>query len=139
MSDKRTPVIVRSESRTPQKIESRNYIMNDGRSFESYVQFVFSSLLNMKDEGVVVGRNVQLVDKFGLTHRVDIFYQFERAGITHKVAIECKNHGRPVENGEVAEFYGKLCNAGALRLAMVARNGYQLKRLLERALCCLSK
>ena len=34
--------------------------MNDGRSFESYVRFVFSSLLNMKDEGVVVGRDVQL-------------------------------------------------------------------------------
>ena len=89
--------------------------MNDGRSFESYVQFVFSSLLNMKDEGVVVGRDVQLVDKLGLAHRVDIFYQFERAGITHKVAIECKDHGRPVENGEVAKFYGKLRDAGALR------------------------
>ena len=99
--------------------------MNDGRSFEGYVQFVFSSLLNMKDEGVVVGRNVQLVDKFGLAHRVDIFYQFERAGITHKVVIECKDRGRPVENGEVAELYGKLCNAGALRLVMVSRNGYQ--------------
>jgi hypothetical protein len=99
--------------------------MNDGRSFEGYVQFVFSSLLNMKDEGVVVGRDVQLVDKFGLPHRVDIFYQFERAGITHKVVIECKDRGRPVENGEVAKFYGKLRDAGALRLVMIARNGYQ--------------
>lgn len=44
----------------------------NGRSFESYVQFVFSSLLNMKDEGVVVGRDVQLVDQFGLAHQVDI-------------------------------------------------------------------
>jgi Restriction endonuclease len=95
------------------------------RCFESYVQFVFSSLLNMKDEGVVVGRDVQLVDKFGLAHQVDIFYQFERAGITHKVAIECKDRGRPVENGEVAEFYGKLCDAGALRLVMISRSGYQ--------------
>lgn len=50
----------------------------NGRSFESYVQFIFSSLLNMKDEGVVVGRDVQLVDKFGLVHQVDIYYQFER-------------------------------------------------------------
>jgi hypothetical protein len=99
--------------------------MSDGRSFERYVQFVFSSLLNMKDEGVVVGRDVQLVDKLGLPHRVDIFYQFERAGITHKVVIECKDHGRPVENGEVAKFYGKLRDAGALRLVMIARNGFQ--------------
>ena len=99
--------------------------MNNGRSFENYVQFVFSSLLNMKDEGVVVGRDVQLIDKLGLPHRVDIFYQFERAGITHKVVIECKDCGRPVENGEIAEFYGKLCNAGALRLVMISRSGYQ--------------
>lgn len=97
----------------------------NGRSFESYVQFVFSSLLNMKDEGVVVGRDVQLVDKFGLAHQVDIYYQFERAGITHKVAIECKDRDRPIENGEVAKFYGKLCNAGALRLVMISGSGYQ--------------
>lgn len=97
----------------------------NGRSLESYVQFVFSSLLNMKDEGVLVGRDAQLVDKFGLVHRVDIFYQFERAGITHKVVIECKDTARPVEIGEVAEFYGKLCNAGALRLVMISRSGYQ--------------
>lgn len=66
----------------------------NGRSLESYVQFVFSSLLNMKDEGVVV-------------------------------VIECKDTARPVENGEVAEFYGKLCDAGALRLVMISRSGYQ--------------
>lgn len=42
-----------------------------------------------------------------------VFYQFERAGITHKVAIECKDHGRPIENGEVAKFFGKMCNAGS--------------------------
>lgn len=96
-----------------------------GRSFESYVQYVFSCLLNVKDEGVVVGRDVQIVDKLGLPHQVDIYYQFERAGITHKVAIECKDRGRPIENGEVAKFYGKLCNAGALCLVMISRNGFQ--------------
>jgi hypothetical protein len=56
---------------------------------------------------------------------VDIYYQFERAGITHKVAIECKDRGRPLENGEVAKFSGKLRDAGSLRLVMVSRSGYQ--------------
>jgi hypothetical protein len=96
-----------------------------GRCFESYVQFVLSTLLNMKDEGVVVGRDVQLIDKFGLAHQVDVYYQFERAGITHKVAIECKDRGRPIENGEVAAFYGKWCDAGTLCLVMISRSGYQ--------------
>src|SRR5262245_35877474 len=99
--------------------------MNNGDSLEKHVQQVFTFLLNLKDEGVVVGRNVVIVDKFGLPHEVDVFYQFSRAGITHKVVIECKDHGRPIENGEVAEFYGKLCNAGAIRLVMVSRLGYQ--------------
>lgn len=99
--------------------------MNDGSELEKHVQQVFSFLLNMKDEGVVVGRDVQVVDKFGLSHQVDVFYQFERAGITHKVAIECKDHGRPIDNGEVAKFFGKMSSAGALRLVMVSRFGYQ--------------
>lgn len=99
--------------------------MSDGNELEKHVQRVFTFLLNMKDEGVVVGRDVQIVDKFGLSHQVDVFYQFERAGITHKVAIECKDRGRPIENGEVAKFYGKMCNAGSLRLVMVSRVGYQ--------------
>ncbi len=99
--------------------------MTDGRELEKHVQQVFSFLLNLKDEGVVVGRDVQVIDKFGLSHQVDVFYQFERAGVTHKVAIECKDHGRPIENGEVAKFYGKMCNAGALSLVIVSRLGYQ--------------
>lgn len=98
---------------------------NDGKALEKHVQQVYSFLLNMKDEGVIVGQDVQLVDKFGRSHQIDVYYQFERAGITHKVAIECKDHGRPVENGQVATFYGKLANAGNVQKVMVARLGYQ--------------
>lgn len=99
--------------------------MNDGTELEKHVQQVFSFLLNMKDEGVIVGRDVQITDKFGLSHQVDVYYQFERAGVTHKVAFECKDRGRPIDNGEVAKFYGKLCDAGSISLVMVSRYGYQ--------------
>lgn len=99
--------------------------MNDGTDLEKHVQQVFSFLLNMKDEGVVVGRDVQIADKFGISHQVDVYYQFERAGVIHKVAFECKDRGRPIDNGEVAKFYGKLCDAGSICLVMVSRYGYQ--------------
>lgn len=79
----------------------------------------------MKDEGIVVGQDVQIVDKLGRSHQVDVYYQFEKAGITHKVAIECKDHGRPVDNGHVAKFFGKLANAGNIQKVMVSRLGYQ--------------
>lgn len=99
--------------------------MNSGIELEKHVQRVYSFLLNMKDEGIVVGQDVQIVDKLGRSHQVDVYYQFEKAGITHKVAIECKDHGRPVDNGHVAKFFGKLANAGNIQKVMVSRLGYQ--------------
>lgn len=53
----------------------------------------------MKDDGIVVGQDVQITDKYGRSHQVDVYYQFVMAGITHKVAIECKDYGRPIDNG----------------------------------------
>lgn len=99
--------------------------MNNGKELEKHVQEVYSFLLNMKDEGIVVGHNVQIVDKFGRPHQVDVFYQFEKAGVIHKVAIECKDHKRPICNNRVAAFYGKLQNAGDIRKVMISRFGYQ--------------
>ncbi len=99
--------------------------MNNGIELEKHVQQVYSFLLNMKDEGIVVGQDVQIVDKHGRSHQVDVYYQFEKAGITHKVAIECKDHGRPIDNGQVAKFFGKLTNAGNIQKVMVSRLGYQ--------------
>ncbi|MEL0620391.1 restriction endonuclease [Psychrobacter proteolyticus] len=101
--------------------------MNNGVALEKFTQQVYTYLLNMKDEGVIVEQNFQLIDKHHISHQIDVFYQFERAGITHKVAIECKNHSRPIENGKVAEFYGKLAHAGNIQKVMVSKSGYQEK------------
>jgi hypothetical protein len=65
------------------------------------VHEVVSLLLNIQDEGVVVGGDVRIIDKFSLSH------------------------GRLIEYGEVATFHGKICNAGALRLVTVSRFGYR--------------
>lgn len=92
---------------------------------ESYVQHVYSSLLNLKDEGVVVSRNATMVGKSGAKHQVDIFYQFERASLTHKVAIECKFTGRPVEKADVMEFHSKSKDIGNIQSVIVSRSGFQ--------------
>ncbi|MFG6179585.1 restriction endonuclease [Halomonas sp. THAF12] len=73
----------------------------------------------------MVGQDIQITDKHGRSHQVDVYYQFEKAGITHKVAIECKDCGRPIDNGQVAQFFGKLSNAGSIQKVMVSRLGYQ--------------
>lgn len=99
--------------------------MNNGVALEKLVQQVYTYLLNMKDEGVVVAQNVQLKDKFGRSHQVDVYYDFERAGVLHRVAIECKDHNRLIDNGEVAKFFGKLSSAGNIQKVMISRLGFQ--------------
>ena len=62
-----------------------------GNDLESYVQYVYSVLLNLKGENIIVSKKADMQDVFGVTHNIDVFYQFEKANIQHKVAFECKN------------------------------------------------
>lgn len=98
---------------------------SSGRELEEYVQSTYRFLLSMKDEGVTVERNIYLSGKSGAKHQIDVFYEFKTAGITHRVAIECKDHSRPVEKGKVQEFAYKLQDIGGISGVMVSQAGYQ--------------
>ncbi|MDY4324207.1 restriction endonuclease [Pectobacterium sp. CHL-2024] len=91
---------------------------------ESYMQYVYSCLLNLQNEGVVVSRRAVLKGK-STNHEIDVFYQFERAGVIHKVAIECKYLSRPVEKKDVMAFRGRLEDIGNIQGIMVSKLGYQ--------------
>jgi hypothetical protein len=98
---------------------------NNGFHFEEYVKYVFQSLLNLKGEGIVVSQRATLVSRSGDAHEFDIFYEFKKVGIPHRVAIECKDWRKPVSMGEVQEFESKLRNIPDLRGVMISRSGYQ--------------
>lgn len=99
--------------------------MNPGQELEEYVQSTYRFLLNMKDEDVTVERNIFIPGKSGAKHQIDVFYQFKSADITHRVAIECKDHSRPIEKGRVSEFALKIQDIGGLSGIMVSQSGYQ--------------
>lgn len=99
--------------------------MGSGKQLEADVQQIFTYLLNMKDEGVTVGRNVVLKGRSGQGHEIDVYYEFERAGIRHRVAIECKDWSSPVSKGEIHEFESKIREIGNIIGAFVSRNGFQ--------------
>lgn len=99
--------------------------MKTGTSLEQDVQRVYSFLLNMRDEGVVVGNRVFMAGKSGVQHEIDVFYEFSKAGIRHRVAIECKDWATPVTKGQIQEFESKLRDIGAITGVVVSRNGYQ--------------
>ncbi len=100
--------------------------MNNGASFEDYVHYVYSTLLNLKGEKVQVSKRTTFKLSPSESYEVDIFYEFVRVGIRHRVAIECKDWKTAVDQGRVLEFHQKIKNIGEdIVGAMVSRTGFQ--------------
>lgn len=74
---------------------------NDGASFESYIHYVYSTLLNLKGEQVQVSRRTVFRCADGVSYEVDIYYEFMHVGVRHRVAIECKDWAKPVDQGRI--------------------------------------
>lgn len=99
--------------------------MEDLRAFEEEVRYVYELLLNLKGEGVLVTQNARISGRSQAFHHFDVYYEFERAGARHKVAIECNDPQRPVDKGRIGEFGFKLADIGNTIGLVVSRSGYQ--------------
>lgn len=99
--------------------------MENWQLFEEHVQTVYQMLLNMKGEGVIVARDVQMLGRDGLSHQVDVYYEFDRAGVRHRVAIECKNTARPVGKDRVMAFKAKVDDMVDVKGVIVSASGFQ--------------
>ncbi|WP_191089960.1 restriction endonuclease [Nesterenkonia ebinurensis] len=64
-------------------------------------------------------------DKRGNKYEIDVFFEFEIADIQHRVAIECKDHQRPVTRDEVIAFHGKITDMPSTIGVFVSQNGFQ--------------
>ena len=99
--------------------------IDDPEKFETYVQFVYKSLMNLSGEGVQVAHRAKVSGRSGSWYEIDVYYQFERAGITHRVAFECKYWKRPVDRDAVLAFHSKLSDIGNINGVMVSHAGFQ--------------
>lgn len=100
--------------------------MKKGEEWEDYVHYVYSTLLNLRGERIQVSKRTTFVLRSGETYEVDVYYEFWKAGVRHRVAIECKDWKRPINQGQILAFHQKIKNIGDdLIGVMVARNGYQ--------------
>ncbi|NGO73837.1 restriction endonuclease [Streptomyces boncukensis] len=106
---------------------------NSGESFESYIQFVYQTLLNNKGENISVARRATVMDNHGNTYNIDVFYEFDVAGVHHRVAIECKDTRRPVERDEAIAFAGKIRDLPSTIGIFISKSGFQraAKKYLE--------
>ena len=96
-----------------------------GNKLENFVHHVYSTLLELENNNVIVSKNVSIAGRSGASHEFDVYYEFFKVNLVHRVAIECKNHSRPISKKEVIDFRGKISEIDNFVGAMVSKNGYQ--------------
>lgn len=97
-----------------------------GTEYELLVQNVMERL--HAAEGVnslKIKHNVTLKGISGTTHQIDLYWEFEIAGIIYRVAVECKNYAKSVTKERIAAFKSVLDDIGNIKGIYVCKSGYQ--------------
>lgn len=98
--------------------------MNINTEYELLTKEIFETLL--EDDGVTINvqHNVEVQGK-AFKHQIDVYWEYQIAGITNKVAIECENYNSNVSVAKVRDFYGVLSDIGNINGIMVSKSGFQ--------------
>lgn len=100
--------------------------MNNATEYELFTREIYQQLVDADTiKATKVQHNVKLEGKSGQKHQIDVYWEYEIAGITHKVAIECKNYNKPIAIGKVRDFYGVLADLNNVAGIMVTKAGFQ--------------
>lgn len=100
--------------------------MNTNTDFEKFTQHVYQKLVNNDVlKPTKVQHNVKLQGKSGCKHQIDVYWEYEIAGVTHRVAIECKNYNSTIGIGKVRDFKAVLDDIDNINGIMVSSKGYQ--------------
>ena len=99
---------------------------NNGVEYELFVKEVYECL-NQADglTDVEVQHNVKLSGASGVKHQIDVFWAFEKGGVTYRVAIECKNYKSRVSKDKMISFHGILHDVGNIHGVFVSKTGFQ--------------
>lgn len=106
---------------------------NTGEMFERHVQYIYQTLVRAQGKNISVSRRATVQDIRGNSYNIDVYYQFEVAGIPHRVAIECKDTARPVERDDAIAFVGKIQDLPSTIGVFISNGGFQsaAKKYLE--------
>ena len=100
--------------------------MNPNTEYERFTQEIYRQLgqatrVNAAD----VQHNVKLEGRSGQKHQIDVYWEYEKDGKTHRVAIECKNYSRRISLEKVCAFKGVLDDLDGVSGIMVSKVGFQ--------------
>lgn len=101
-------------------------MVNSGKEYEDLVAKIYNRL--NRQEGfpnIRLQQNVKLKDKVGIEHQIDIYWEFQIAGVIYRMAVECKDHGRAVEMKDMEAFAHVLQEIGGISGIFVSKSGFQ--------------
>ena len=99
---------------------------NKNTEYEQFTRKVFAWLSSQKRvKTIKLQHNVKLLGNSGTRHQIDVYWEYEKDGQLHKVAIECKNYSKNVPIGKVRDFYGVIDDIDDLQGIMITRKGFQ--------------
>lgn len=94
--------------------------------YELFTQEVYQQLLNYHHVNIKnVQHNIKLKGHSGCEHQIDVYWEYEKNGVNHHVAIECKNYNKRVEKEKVCAFQGVLADMENVEGIMVTKVGFQ--------------
>lgn len=100
--------------------------MNPNTYYELFTQEIYRQLGQaIKVNAATVQHNVKLEGKSGQKHQIDVYWEYEKDGRTHRVAIECKNYSRRISLEKVCAFKGVLDDLDGVCGIMVSKVGFQ--------------
>lgn len=117
-------------------------VSNPNTDYELLAREVYAEILQSEGmETVRVEHNVRIKGRSGQRHQIDVYWEFKAAGVTHRVAIECKNYTNPVSVGAVRNFSAALDDIGNIQGIFITKIDYQegAKRFAEHQGIALKK
>jgi hypothetical protein len=101
-------------------------VTRDGREFESLTELVVRLLSDQTETRALDLRRRARVRGRSTTHEIDVWWEVELNGTRRRVAFQCKDLARSVDQGEMLKFRAVLDDLDDEVLGVfVARGGYQ--------------
>ncbi len=99
---------------------------NPAKEYELFTQSVCQQLSEYHHFNIrTVHHNIKLKGRSGCKHQIDVYWEYEKDGVNHRVAIECKNYNKRVEKEKVCAFQGVLADLDNVEGIMVTKMGFQ--------------
>ena len=97
-----------------------------GTEFEKFSKELYEELLGQHDlKNLKIQHDISLRGTTGQLHQIDVYWEFMLGGITHKVAVECKDYTSAVTIGRIRDFAAALDDIGGIKGIFLTKVGYQ--------------